>query len=188
MADPFTWVAVIGTVVSTAAQVAGAQQQAKAAKVAGEQSRVNAQYQAAQQEQAAGQEQAAAQRRALDETRRARLIASRALALTGASGAGASDPTIVNLLADLKGEGAYRSSVALYGGEERARLLRQGALTSEMEGQVAQQEAGMRSSAYRMSAVGSLASGTSSLYAKYNTPRGGAYPQQAPAPVEDRYF
>ena len=180
------WAPAIFAAVGTVMQVSAQQKQAKAAKVAGQQALLAGQYQAAQQEQAAGQEQAAAQRRALEERRRAPLVASRALDLAGASGGSVSDPSVANLLADLEGEGAYRAAVRMYEGEDRARALRQGALTSNLEGQIGLQEGQSRASAYRMQAVGSLISGASSLYSKYGVRQSSFGPEQYPAPVEDR--
>lgn len=170
--------------VGTLMQFSGQRQQAKAAEVQGQQAVQSAEYTAVQQEQNATQEIAAAQRQAHEEKRRAKLIASRALAIAGASGGSASDPTVVNMLADLEGEGAYRASVAIYEGEERARQMRQGAATSRYEGQIGMQDAQSRSRAYKTMATGSLISGASSLYSKYAG--GGVGAQQPPAPVEDR--
>lgn len=68
----------------------------------------------------AGLERASSQREAMEERRKARLLQSRGLAVAAASGGGASDPGVVNLLADIEGEGEYRSLTALYEGNERA--------------------------------------------------------------------
>lgn len=64
------------------------------------------------------------QREMLKERKNKELIASRALALSAASGSDMSSPDIVNILADIEAEGVYRESVALYEGEERARAMR----------------------------------------------------------------
>lgn len=71
---------------------------------------------AAQLEVNAGQERAMGQRRAIEEKRQARLVQSRAQAVAAASGGGASDPTVINAIADLAGEGEYRSLTSLYEG------------------------------------------------------------------------
>ena len=44
------------------------------------------------------------------------MASSRALAIAAASGAGADDPTVVNAIADIEGEGEYRALTALYEG------------------------------------------------------------------------
>jgi hypothetical protein len=76
-------------------------------------------------------------RGAADETRKARLVESAALARAAASGAGASDPTVMNIIARTAGEGAYRASVAMYEGEAQARLDRLRAAGARYEGAVA---------------------------------------------------
>lgn len=93
-----------------------------------------AEYQAAQLRQNAGQQQASAQRQAFDVDRQSKYVASSALATAAASGAGASDPTVVNLIARNAGEFAYRKAVALYGGEDKARLLNAQADAKDYEG------------------------------------------------------
>src|SRR5688572_16098433 len=75
-------------------------------------------------EVAAGQATAASHRTAAEETRKARLLQSRAQAVAAASGAGASDPTVADIIGDIAGEGQYRSMLAIYEGEEKARALR----------------------------------------------------------------
>lgn len=82
-----------------------------------------AEFQAAQMRQQAGQTQASAQRQAFDVDRQAQYIASAALASAAASGGGASDPTVTNLIARNASEMAYRKATALYQGDERARML-----------------------------------------------------------------
>lgn len=171
----------IGTVISVSGQMA----QAKAAEATGRALQVSEQYKAAQLDQAAGQETSAAQRKRDDETHRAQLLASRALAVAGKGGGGVSDPTVMNLIADLEGEGAYRGMVAIYDGEERARQLRQGADTSRYQGEIYAAGGKDRASALRAGAIGSAALGAGSLYEKYGM-KPGVGPQQPPAPVEDR--
>lgn len=145
---------------------------ASSSRKAGEAARTGAYFEAAQLDQQSGQSVAAAQRKALEEKRRATLIASRAQAVAGASGGSASDPTMVDILSDIEGEGAYRAGVALYEGEERARLQRLGASTRRFEGDVALQSGKERERAYQLGGFGSLATGAASLYSKYG--RGGA--------------
>jgi hypothetical protein len=83
---------------------------------------------AAQLEAQAGQERAVGQRRAIEEKRQARLAQSRALAVAAASGGGASDPSVVNAIADLAGEGEYRALTSLYEGDTAGDdMLRQAA-------------------------------------------------------------
>lgn len=153
------WAPIVATVVSTIFS-------ANAARQEGKQRQQAANYEAAQLEQNAGQQQAAAQREAAEERKRAQLAQSRALALAAASGAGASDPTVVDIIGDLAQEGSYRSMMQLYQGEDNARLLRQQAATKRYGGEIARQ-------AGKTNAIASILKGGSSLMSKYS-PGGGA--------------
>lgn len=100
----------------------------------GQQAQQSAEYQAEQLRQNAGQTMASSQRSAFDVDRQAQYTASSALATAAASGGGASDPTVVNLIARNAGEFAYRKAVALYQGDDRARLMGMQADAKEFEG------------------------------------------------------
>lgn len=119
---------IAGTVVSTLGQIQ-----------AGNAARKSANFQAAQMNQQAGQERATGQRAAIEQRRTARLASSRATALAAASGGGATDPTILNILGDIHTEGEYNALSALFGGEERARGLEMGAAAKVVEGKSAKQ-------------------------------------------------
>ena len=88
---------------------------------------------ALQMRQQASDVQAASQRTAWSVDRQGEMMASRALAVAAASGGGASDPTVVNLMAQNAGEFAYRKAVALYEGESKAQSLRYGADVTEYQ-------------------------------------------------------
>lgn len=95
------------------------------------------QYGKAQQayaEQTAKQVFASSQRDAMEEKRRAKLLASRALAVAGG---GASDPTVMNVIADIEGEGAYRAAMEIYGGESQADKIRTQGAFAAMQGKQA---------------------------------------------------
>ena len=62
---------------------------------------------------------------------------SRGQAVAAASGGGAGDPTVVNLMAGVGQEGKYQSGVALYEGETRGRGLEFDAKIRRMEGRQA---------------------------------------------------
>lgn len=149
------------------ANLAGANQAASAARVSGERARVAAQFEAAQLEQMAGQSVAVSQAEAREQQRQARLIQSRAIAVAAAGGGGVSDETIVRLISRQAGEGAYRSAVALYKGEERARSLRLQASAKLYEGDLAAESAEDRASAYRTSAIGSALTNAGTLFSRY---------------------
>lgn len=79
-------------------------------------------------------ERATSQRDAMEQRRQARLLTSRALAVAAASGGGADDPTVVNIMSDLEGEGEYRALTALYEGETEAQGLEAQARARRKEG------------------------------------------------------
>lgn len=143
----------IGTAVSTVGQIQ-----------AGNAARRSANFQAAQMNQQAGQERATAQRAAIEQRRTARLAGSRATALAAASG-GATDPTILNILGDIKTEGEYNALSALFTGEEKARGLEMGASARVVEGQTAKQASIINAGSTLSTGIGQ------SLMAKY----GGKY-------------
>ncbi len=113
-------------------------------------------YQAEQLRINAGQAQAASQVDAEDVQRRTDLLTSRALAVAAASGGGASDPTVVNLMSGIAAEGAYRKAVALYRGDEEARSLEQRAEATEYD-------AASRASSERRTAFGGFIGAGASL-------------------------
>lgn len=154
----------------------GKLQAGQAAKAAGQRAQTELNFEAAQYDQNAGQAVAASQRSAFDEERKARLVASRALAVAAAGG-GASDPTVVKTIADITGEGAYRAGIALYGGEEQSRRLTMAAEAKRYEGEVAKIGGEEAKRSYDLSAIGSLfkAGGSASggsLYQNYGMPSG----------------
>lgn len=115
---------------------------------------------AAQLEAQAGLERASSHRQAIDERRQARLAVSRGVAVAAASGASADDPTVVNTLAKIEGEGEYRALTALYSGEESAR---------GMEAEAAARRRGAKSTkrAALVGAAGSVLSAGSTLYDRF---------------------
>ena len=127
---------------------------------AGDSAKKRANFEAKQMESEAGQRLAASQRQAQEYERQGRLQASRALAIAAASGGGAMDPTVVDIMGDLAGESNYRKMVALYEGEEQANKLRMGAESRREEGDLAK-EAG------KIGVLGTALSGGTSLYSIY---------------------
>ncbi len=147
--------------------VMGSRESAKAARTAGERARVAGEFNAVELERQAGIAAALAQRQAMEEVRVADYAASRALAVAAASGAGVSDPTMVRILSNFKGEGAYRASLALYEGEERARQFRVAAMSERLGGSGALEEGLSRARAYELQGIGTTVRTAGSLYAKY---------------------
>lgn len=126
----------------------------------GEAAQESANFQAAQQDQQAGQQRAIAQRQAIEQRRRSDVMQSRALAVAGASGAGVSDPTVINELADIDRVGEFNALTALYQGEESATGLEMAADSARRTG-VASQQAG------RLQAGSTLIGGATSFGERY---------------------
>lgn len=110
--------AVIGTLISAGATIAGGVAQNNAAK-----------FEAQQMDMKAKEETAASQRDAMAKTREGNLINSRAQAIAASSGAGAGTdaPTIVSIMSRTAGEAQYNAGTSMYGGDSRARGLRDSA-------------------------------------------------------------
>lgn len=161
------WVGTAMTVAGAVSSIVGGMNAASAAEAQAARQKQALDFEAAQQDQAAGQAIAASQREAEVQRHQATLVKSRALALSAASGAGATDPTVVNLISDIAGEGAYRAGVALYQGDEKARQLRMGSAASRYQGDVALETGRNKASAYRWQGITGAISSASSLYGKY---------------------
>lgn len=142
-------------------EIMGILEQGKMAKIQAERRKVFAEFNQQEAEKRAGAAIAISQRQAGEERRQATYEASRALAVASASGGGVTDPTIVKLISNVKGEGAYRASVALYEGEAKARQLRLAGFTSGFDDSDAVQ-AGFNNAAIATGLKTGL-----SLYAKY---------------------
>jgi hypothetical protein len=146
------WLAAAAPYVAAAGTVISANQQ----RNAGIQQQMNADFEAQQYDKAANNELAVSQREAEKARRESRYLQSRATAVAAASGAGATDPTVVNLIGDLEAEGEYNALTALYNGQQQAESLKTGGAITRRRG-----------SAYRnagnMNAVSTVISGASSM-------------------------
>ncbi|MCX7147536.1 MAG: hypothetical protein NT042_15390 [Sulfuritalea sp.] len=130
-----------------------------AAARVGLQQQAAAQYEAEQLRINAGQSIASAQRAAEEQRRQGMMIQSRAIALAAAGGGSVTDPGLVHLLAGNAGETAYRSAVALYEGEDKARTMRESATAAEYSGAAAAQAGADRQKAAMTLAFGDLIGG-----------------------------
>lgn len=122
----------------------------------GKAARANAETVAIQQERAGKAAQAESQREALNERKKANYAASRALAVSAASGAGTAD----DVIADLQAGGDYRVLSSLYAGDTDAQLANFAAGATRRTG-VARQRG-----AY-MNAASTILGGASDFYSKY---------------------
>lgn len=156
-----------GSIVGTLFQTFGSIQQGRAAAATGRQSMETAEFNAREALRQGNRVVAISQRRATEERRQGKLAASRALAVAAASGAGVSDPTIIDLIARTEGEGIYRANVALYEGEAESRRLRFEAAMGRLAGARAFGIGLTRQTSYQLAAIGTAFRGGASLYSKY---------------------
>ena len=162
------WIPIVLSVASTVMNMQAQEKEKDAIKAANIK-------RAQQYEDKAKEAVAAGQRAMLEERRQKRLIASRALAVASASGGGAFDPSVINIIGDIDGEGAYRESVAMYQGEQEALDLRLQA-ASLREG------VDYMESAYKTRQTATLLRGASSAYSAYAS----AYPSKPSGSQQDR--
>lgn len=154
------------TILSAGSQLA----RGDAARTIGVRRKAAGDFEAAQQELAASESSGVAMRAAQDEVLKARMVNSTALARAAASGAGASDPTVMAVLSRTAGEGAYRSAVAMYEGEAQARLDRMRAAALRYQGEVGVADAEAAASSYDMGMASTLLNGgvkALSMFDKY---------------------
>lgn len=155
-------------VIAAVAAIGGAGISAAGSIQQGNQARRLGNYQAAQLNQQAGQDQATAQRVAEGQKLQADLAASRAKTLIGAGGGKISDPTVVDILGDIQGQGEYNSMSALFNGTERANNANDQAAAARYSGNQAFQAGQIKAGSDVLNGV------STSLMAKYS-PTGGAY-------------
>lgn len=155
---------------STVLDVGAAMSRGRAAKVVGARKQQAAEFEAAQLDLEAERSRSIGMAAALEEQRKTQLINSAALARAAASGAGASDPTVINLLTKTAGIGAHRAAIAMYQGEAQARLDTSRAITARFEGETAASDASVAAQQANMTAMSTLLSGgvkVLSMYDKY---------------------
>ncbi len=152
-AEPYILLAIAAASAANELQAGKAEQEAALARQA------SLEHQAEQARQNAGQERAVAQRESKEERRQAQLVESRALAVAAASGAGAADPTVENILGGIGAEGEFRALSELFIGEERARNLEFQADIKVFEGIQERRAGDIARRLSRTAALGKLASG-----------------------------
>jgi len=172
--NPASSIAPAGTIMSAIGNLVSARTAIKTGKA----QRTAARFTADQMDQSAGNVLAAGQRLSANERLKADLLASRAIAVAGASGGDVSSPGVTSLIADIAGRGAYNAGIALYDAEDKARLMRMGATASRYEGDVAAAGGYSRAGAHLFAGAGAMAK-SSSLFGKYG--RGGPKPNDAGA-------
>lgn len=127
LASALPYIAAASTVLTVATTVQQAQAQKKLME-----------YQAREREADANAEMAVAQREAIIERKKAKNLMSRARAVAAASGAGVSDPTVVNQLTEIETQGELNALNAMHSGATQFQALRRGAAVARNEGRAAQ--------------------------------------------------
>ena len=110
-----------GTLLSAYGQRQAGIEAGKASAQAASNEKAMAEFEAKQQLQLAGEARREAELQSAEYERQSRILASNALAAAAGSGAGASDPSVVELMSRIIGEGNYRAQLAMYEGEKEAR-------------------------------------------------------------------
>lgn len=151
-------------VASTVLNYQASQAQGQAAQQIGQRRQQAANFQASQLDVNAGQAQAEGQVAAINQDRNTSLTLSRARAVAAASGGGASDPTVINLMAQIAGEGEYRANVARYQGDTQARSMREQASALRYGGDMAVADAQTANQGAQLKGVTSLISGAANVY------------------------
>jgi len=108
----------------------------------------------------AKQARATSQRKAIEEVRAGKVQESRVQALVAASGAGATDPSVVDAMARMAGDSQYAKDVALYDGEVDARNNERTASARRGEARAVKQ-------ASKISALSTLLSTGSTMFDRY---------------------
>lgn len=151
--DPISWMMIAASATKAFGSIAQGQDADAIAK-----------YQAKQMRKVALRKEAESQRVAIEEAKAGRLLASRAKAIAGASGAGVDDPSVNKIITEIESQGEYNALVALYEGTMQARDLRMQADATREEGRAAKKASylsaivDMGSSLYSSGAFGGTAS------------------------------
>jgi len=169
----------LGIAFSSGMRSMGLWNQGNAAVEGAQRGQQAAEFQAKQLEVNAGTAQAAAQRQSYFAGLEGDQLLS---AIRARAGAGASDPTVLNLMAQASARRAYNMQAALYGGEDKARTMRMQAAGTRYDAALRMADAKAARGAYRAQAVASAVEGATSLYQKY-WPKGEA--DQTPTIVAD---
>ena len=150
MADPISLTLAAVSLAGTAIGTVGAIRQ-------GQQQKLNADYEALQLEKNAKQTEAAGQQAALEKRRQFSIMQSRALAIAGASGAGALDPDVLNIIGGLNMEGERAYGTELYNARSNAGMMTSQAAAARYQGQQAQTAGYVRGAATALSGIADAA-------------------------------
>lgn len=114
---------------------------------------------------------ATAERIAISKRRQGQYLSSRAQALAAASGAGATDPTVLNIIGEIKGQSEYDALTSLYEGETQSENARSAAQAARNAGDAAVKASNLKAITTVLSAGAKQygrSGGTVTLYDKYS--------------------
>lgn len=129
-------------------QKLSAQRQATLSNITGEQIQGEKQQEALQLEESAKADRATGQRDAQEAMRRAQMAKSRAIAVAGASGSSAIDPSVVNLVSGFDIEGGLAADTILYNAGESGKAKEYGAMLARNQGAAARRGGVIQGEAY----------------------------------------
>lgn len=152
--------------------IASAAMSAGGTIAAGNNAKASADAQARQLKQQANAAEAEGTYRAEQDAREAKIMESRAQAVAAASGAGASDKTVLDIMGRIQKEGEFRALADLYVGSNQGALYRADAANTRTEGKNAQEQSylaavGGAMKSYAWYKSGTMMDQTSSMYRKY---------------------
>lgn len=157
--DPATQGALAATTaaITAATTVMSANAQSQAADIQGQMA-----------ERQALEERAVAQRAAGEELRKKQFVQSRLMTASGASGSGASDPTVIGLMEGIEREGQYNAASVQAAGDRRA-------ASTTYQAALDRWSADSSSRIARIGAAGTLIGGFGSAFARYRSPMAQRY-------------
>lgn len=150
MADPISLTLAAVSLAGTAMGAMGSIRQ-------GQQQKLNADYEALQLTKNAKQTEAAGQQAALEKRRQYDILQSRALAIAGASGAGALDPDVLNIIGGLNAEGERAFGTELYNARSNAGAMESQAAATRYQGQQSETAGYTRGAATALSGMADVA-------------------------------
>lgn len=164
-----------GTILSASSQMQAGENQQRMYEYQAEITRRQGELNAMALEQQANSDRATAQRAAADKHRQSRLQQSRALAVAAASGAGAVDPSVLDIIGGIAGEGELAAQTELYQGEDSAAYREYQARMYRASGAdnatALNYQGAIQKQAGQSAALGTIINGASSLYTMYATPK-----------------
>lgn len=126
-------------VISTIATIGGTVLSAASSIQQGNYQNAIAQAQAKAEQRRANEVQASAQRDAAQRAKEAKYVMSRQQAVAAASGGGAADSTVLNLMSQTAGQGAYNAASSIYEGQSAGDSLNYQASIDRMSGRMQRQ-------------------------------------------------